>query len=360
MKLVRKPESTNWFVEIIAENGSVHQLDTGCTNRAEAQELVELAKVSRLEKAGRAHRLTSEVVTLITVNQKITVANALAEWDKWFTDTHQAERTRSNCVMAIQQWITETNLEGKSIGSIGEKDISEWVNDANSPIKLGTRTLRLSMLRSFFKFCLNRRYRLDNPAQLVRVNRRLLSHTQKEVKHKPIFTDEEIEFLIVKASANEEPPALTPGFFKSAIILGRDLGLRLVDICNLETKAFDFSKNLVTVHCSKTGARIELPLTKRVKDHLVTLRYDGKYLFPTERDILLDPDRRATISVYFSRFLKRHKLPGSFHSLRASYATTLANEGMSLEQIAECMGHAATRTTKSYVRKPNAARVNLR
>jgi hypothetical protein len=40
----------------------------------------------------------------------------------------------------------------------------------------------------------------------------------------------------------------------------------------------------------------------------------------------------------------------SFHSLRASYATAMAQKGAKLRDIAERLGHKSDRTTTSYIR----------
>ena len=64
-----------------------------------------------------------------------------------------------------------------------------------------------------------------------------------------------------------------------------------------------------------------------------------------------DPSRRAHLSVIFGRFFERCGFPGySFHCLRASYATTMAKQGATLEEIAERLGHSSERTTREYVR----------
>ena len=103
-------------------------------------------------------------------------------------------------------------------------------------------------------------------------------------------------------------------------------------------------------------------MTSRVLRLIASIQTgDQKYVFPNEREIVNDVNRRALLSVNFGRFLKSVGLDGySFHSLRATYATTMANQGATLDEIAEALGHKGTEVTKAYVRKPGAAKVAMR
>lgn len=103
-------------------------------------------------------------------------------------------------------------------------------------------------------------------------------------------------------------------------------------------------------------------MTKRVITAVVGIKNkDKKYLFPIEREIANDPKKRAMLSVYFKRFFESVGVEGySFHSLRATYATTMANQGYTMEQIAAALGHKSTKVTKVYVRNPDAAKVENR
>lgn len=350
MKLFKPPQSDFWHIEIITEAGSKRTINTFCTTCEEAEAVVSKAKVPELETASKVLRLTSEVVTLITANRSVTVADAITEWDAWLKVTARSERTRTNNVIAVRQWSREMGLEAKTIGSITTDDIHRWVNRPNQTDKRGTRLMKLSAIRNLFRFCGLKRYVLSDPSQLVAVDFRLMNHRQKETKHKAVFSDHDIEYLLANAHG-AEPPSITPGFFKAAIILGRDLGLRLGDICNLEWACFDLPAKTATIWTDKSNTRVQLPVTERVIELLGTLpRLDETYVFPNERAIVNDPVRRATLSMAFGRFFRELGFRGlSFHSLRASYATTMALQGAELSAIAERLGHKSVRTTSVYV-----------
>ena len=359
MRLHKPKDSPFWHAEVVTEDGSVRRLNTLCATRAEAQEAT--AKLRQIEAAAREHRLTAEVVTLITANRQITVDEALAEWADWSKAGVRSPKTRYNVLVTLAQWSREMTLGARSIGTISTDDIRPWVNPPDAPTKRGTRLLKLSAVRALFRYCLLKRYVLSDPSQLVSVDFRLMTHPQRETRHKPVFTDAEITYLL-KRAGEAEPASITAGFFRAAIILGRDLALRLGDICNLEWASFHYARRVVTVWTDKSNTRVEVPLTTRVVRLLANLpAEDDRYIFPSERAIANDPDRRAMLSVAFGRFFQGCGFAGySFHCLRATYATTLARQGLSLAEIAVKLGHKSTTTTRAYVRTPEASQVAAR
>lgn len=350
-----------WGVEIKSESGQTHKVLLETFDEAEALKMVERAHVEKLEQAGQISRLTSEVVSLIVANRKITCMEAVNEWDQWLAKTARSNRTHTNNIGVIRKWMADMACANKAVSEITDEAINQYVNPLESDLKRGTRALRLSAIRGLMQFCLHRRYILSDQSQLVRLNHRVMSHTQRETKHKPVFTDDEVLFLLAKADG-AEPPSVTPGFIKAAIILGRDLAIRLGDICNLEWDCFDFVKMTASIWTAKAGSRVEIPLTNRVVSLISSMPvHDKKFLFPRERAIINDVNKRALLSVVFSRFLDSVGMRGySFHSLRASYATTMANQGATMEEIAEKLGHKNSTVTKVYIRKPGAAKVSLR
>lgn len=361
MNLIREEGSGDWLVEIQSETGKLHRINLHTKSEEEAMKLLKEANVEKLENAAKIHGLTSEVVSLIVADKNITCRDAISEWDKWLESTAQSSRTHKNNIGVVNKWVKDRSLESTPLSSITEEQINEYINNRNSPDKRGTRALKLAGIRGLMNFALHRRIILRDPSRLIRVNHRLLTHEQKEVRHKPVFTDTEVDFLIAQ-SQGAEPPMVSKGFFAAAIAIGRDCALRLGDICNLEWKCFNFSTNTITVWTSKGGSRVEIPMTQRVIKTVLSIQStDKNYLFPKERAIINDVNRRASMSVIFGRFLDRVGMTGySFHSLRATYATTMANQGATIEEIAAALGHHGTDVTKAYIRTPGAAKVTIR
>jgi integrase len=360
MRLLKPAGSRTWSVVVTSESGKEHTIDLGVSSRDEALELVSKSKVEELEKAAKVTRLTSDVVSLIVADKNTTIRQASRSFCDWLARTHRSNRTRINTEEMLECWARI--IGDKPVASITEDDINKFVNPMNDQTKRGTRQLRLGAIHGVMNYCLHERILIKDVSRNVRVNMRIIEHDKKETTHKSVMDEDEIEFLVSKASGNPEPPSLTPGFFKAAIIIARDMALRLGDICNLEWDSVDFATKTMTVWTSKGGSRVELPMTRRVISVITGIKNKHKqYMFPNEREIANDPKKRAMLSVYFSRFFDSVGIEGySFHSLRATYATTMANKGYTMEQIAEALGHKSTTVTKAYVRNPGAAKVENR
>lgn len=360
MRLTKPAGSRTWSVVVTSESGKEHTIDLGVSSRDEALDLVNKSKVEELEKAAKVTRLTSDVVSLIVADKNTTIREAAKQYCDWMEKTNRSQRTRVNAAEILDCWARVVG--DKPIASVTEDDINRFVNPANDPLKRGTRQLRLGAIHGVMNFCLHERILIRDISRNVRVNLRVIDHESKETTHKSVMDEDEVEFLIAKAAGNPEPPSLTPGFFKAAIIIARDMALRLGDVCNLEWDCVDFATKTLTVWTSKGGSRIELPMTRRVISVIAGIKNKHKkYMFPVEREIANDTKKRAMLSVYFSRFFESSGVEGySFHSLRATYATTMANQGYTMEQIAEALGHKSTNVTKVYVRNPGAAKVENR
>lgn len=346
-----------WHVEVMTEAGQRKSVCTWCMGRPEAESIVASAKVREIERAAAAHRLTAEVVTLITANRNVTVNSAVSEWEEWMRIGVRSPRTRDNNLTSVRAWVSASVLGEQPVSSITSEHVHAWVNSPSSKDKLGTRKMKLSCIRNFMNFCGVKRYVLSNPSMLVSVDYRAMSHEQRETRHKAVFTEDEVDF-IASMSEDAEPDWMSQGFFRSAVILGRDLALRLGDICNLEWSCFDMARGVVVVWTDKSNARVEIPITDRVRRLVESLpRSDPRFVFPAEQAVISDPRKRSSISVYFCRFLKSLGLSGySFHSLRATMATSMAIKGATVEEIAKALGHKGTAVTRSYIRRDGASK----
>jgi integrase len=360
MKLIKKENDKYWSVEVATEAGERKIICTYCETREEATVVIKQSKIKEIERSAKAHRLTADVVTLITANRSVTVMDAIAEWSEWMKVGVRSARTRVNNETTASNWAKQTGVESKTIGSITADEIHAWINDPSKPDKLGTRIMKLSSVRNLMRFCAIKRYILSDPSQLVSVDYRAISHDQRETKHKAVFEDDEVEFVLSNCEGLE-PDSMSEGFYKAAIMMGRDLALRLGDICNLEWSCFNFQKGIVVVWTDKSNTRIELPLSERVARLVSSMeRSDPRLLFPAESVIANDPKKRAMLSVYFGRMFKSLGFDGySFHSLRATMATSMAAKGATIDEIANALGHNGTSATRSYIRKAGASKVAI-
>jgi integrase len=243
--------------------------------------------------------------------------------------------------------MSRADLANTSVSLIREKHLDQWLNDRERTDKAASRRVDLASLRSFFNFCSIRKYTDGDPSKLVSIKWNLLTHAQKEARVRQPFTDAEVAALLnatdPRAHADVDP------FWFCAIAIGRYTGLRLGDICSLEWDCFA-APGKMKVWTNKSDTSVLLPLDRFpvLQDAVAMIPYQDKaYCFPTQREAITDPRRRAYISVQFGRLCASLDILGkSFHSFRHTYASA---EKTGLEQIAMDLGHHSTKVTKGYI-----------
>ena len=154
----------------------------------------------------------------------------------------------------------------------------------------------------------------------------------------------------------------------SVIMLGTYGGLRLGDAANLRWSSIDLSLRLIRIVPEKTKARkkeIVIPLHYELEKHLLTVAGSDDpngYLTPTLADG--NTRTRTRLSTQFLKLMRHVGIdtaPGevktgkgrrfnklSFHSLRHSFNSILANEGVSQEIRQKLTGHTSVEMNTKY------------
>ena len=179
----------------------------------------------------------------------------------------------------------------------------------------------------------------QNPAKTVR------SLKQTDSSQRAPFSSEEIEKIINLDSIDDE--------WRGAIILAAHSGLRCGDVVRLCSE--DIKKGIVTVMPEKTARTqkvVRLPLTQ---DFLAWLGDRKGSLFPS----LLE-QKKATRSMQFISIMEKAGVPRcvrgagvaelsrSFHCLRHSFTSWLADAGVPEEVRQSLTGHSSSRIHQNY------------
>lgn len=316
------------------------RLGTRCDRKA--REAVAEARVEALETVSQITNLTHQVVTQIIAGRDFTIKAAIDLWTKSATDRmvlspNSIATGRTLC----SQWADVCGLTDKPVACATPENIASYIN--RGKVRRTTSLRSLAAIRSLFSFLVNEGYVLRNPAAkgMVRVNYASFTHAEKEAPIKEPFTDAELHKLLQAADP----------FWKAAIIISTETGLRLSDIAGLEWASVGDSR--VAVWTSKTATRVSLPLTPAVEAVLAGVTNTGiHHVFPEQRAIILDPTKRAQLSMQFSRLCKRVGILNgkSFHTCRHTYATKrLVDGGLTVSEIALELGHRGTTVTKQYL-----------
>jgi integrase len=173
---------------------------------------------------------------------------------------------------------------------------------------------------------------------------------------KGVFTGEEISKLIAVASPD----------WRGAILTGFFTGARLKDVCNLKWSNVDLEKRLITFRAGKTGQLITVALHPQLEEHLSSLKSSDdpkSVLFPSLAG--KSGGGKSGLSMAFKRIMEKAQVDAgvarvrsgakgrsfslrSFHSLRHSFISALANSGVPSELRRKLSGHASEEMHSIY------------
>lgn len=329
-----------YHVQFATQHGTTGDVKLNTKSEAEAKTLVTKMRVQDLESVSSVVDLTHQVVTQIVAGKEITVANAVQIWCEHVTSTRILAPTTIHANHGfLNVWMKEMSVENKPLTSVTSRDISDYVNAGSE--KRSTAVRKIAAIRSFFSFCQDQGLTYRNPASrsLVKVTYNVFKHEEKETKVREVFNEKEMERLLEEANS----------FWRCAVTIARETGLRLGDIAQLEWASFRDGR--LVVWTDKANKRVDVPVSGQISGVLGRLsETDITYCFPRQREISLDPKRRPLLSVQFSRLCKKAGIEGrSFHCLRHTNASALVQAGSSLDEVAKRLGHSSTKTTQGYV-----------
>lgn len=212
-------------------------------------------------------------------------------------------------------------------------------------IKKSSLARKLAALRSFFQFCIQKKWRRDNPAKVVA--------TPKQEKPVPSFLSEEemAQFL-------EMPPQNNVlGLRDRAILeLLYASGVRVSELVGLDLQDLNSTERLIRVRGKGKKERI-VPFGETAAQSVQAYtaqrllinkgRIDAAALFLNYRGARISTRSvERIVSKYISQAAVRRKI--SPHSLRHSFASHLLSRGADLRVIQELLGHASLSTTQKY------------
>lgn len=264
----------------------------------------------------------------------ITIHDALCEWKRNIEANGASPGTVKTYLRNLERMFKNTSA---NVSTITSEQIDRFVN-AKDQKSLSTKNGRLAAAKSFMHFCSSSGFVIGNPADLVQVKLHDLELEQLEPdKRKPLP-------LALLGDISD-----LPIFWQTAILFAAHQGFRLSDVAQLAWASFE-QPGKVLWYPDKTRRRMIADLHPACAEIIKKVRPTHRVLFPKECEIAQDPNRRAGLSVQFSRILEARGLQGyCFHGLRHDFATRLARETQDLDKVRDRLGHTSTKTTEIYV-----------
>ncbi len=336
--IFKKPKSPFYFAAFRGANGERIQRTTKQRNRSAAlrtaQEWESLATKGRNKTLteAQARRVVSEIVEAST-GETLHFHSCRAWLDEWLLGKRgtTAPATHAKYEQVLRDFLAHLGERAElTLAAIGPRDLRSF-RDALAKGGRSASTVNMAIRKTLavpFLAALRLGYIPMNPCAAVEPLR------DDSEASRDTFTLEQVAALL--AVAEDE--------WKGAILAGYTTGLRLRDVAELEWSMIDFEANVIRVKTRKTGATLMLPLHDDLSAWLLTQRRGiGKAkVFPSLAG--KGTGGRHGLSGRFKAIMEAAGIKGrivrdsqagkgrqtsslSFHSLRHSFVSALANAG---------------------------------
>ena len=259
--------------------------------------------------------------------------------------SNMIKQNRSNAyyvsVCSSFKHLTEFFGTGKSIQSIGMKDVEKYVLYLQQKVKKGYRVY-VRTIKAAFNKAKDWGYVKENYFQKVKL--------PKKQQVNPVFLNSDQLLEICDHLKNKT--------IKDVVVFAFYTGMRLNEIVNLRLKNVDLQNKVITVgddgFTTKGRNQRFIPINEET---LVTIlsQQKRKKVIPINKTYLFckDDGKRFTGDYISKRFKLACKTAGAdpsihFHSLRHSFASNLVQKGVPLYTIKELLGHSSISTTEIY------------
>ncbi|MCE0521576.1 MAG: site-specific integrase [Methylacidiphilales bacterium] len=257
-----------------------------------------------------------------------------------------------------------------NLAAIGSKDIAGY-RDAQISSGKHPNTVHYLVKQLRIPFNAARRQGIitHNPAESVELPGKMKSEDGGDAT-RDVFTPEQIKALLSAATVKEKSgkPVFEAGQeWRGAILFAYYTGARLQDVANVTWSGVDLPAKTLTYRAKKTGKLVTIPLHPELESHLLELPApdSGKaFVFPNLAG--KGTGGRSGLSMAFSRIMARAGIVGevlrkakkggqgrtvrslTFHSLRHSFNSAMANAGVAQEIRMKLTGHTSAEMNKGY------------
>ena len=364
--LIKRENSPFWFIAYTAADGRRLKKSTKQKDRAKALEVgLALERAETFAARGtlteaRARELIGEVLERTTGEALsfYTAEGWLREWLRG-KEIAKAEATHAKYAHLAEGFLAHLGGRAKlNIAAISPKDIAGF-RDAEIASGKSLSTIPFNAARRQGLITVNPVEAVELPAPATGEDG---GETTREA-----FTPEQIGALMKAAIVREHgKPVFENGDeWRGAVLFAYFTGARLQDVANMTWGAIDLPKQLITYRARKTKKLVTIPIAPDLEAYLLELPApdSGKaFVFPALAG--KGTGGRSGLSMTFSRIMARAKVAGevtsaangkgrtvrtlTFHSLRHSFNSAMANAGIAQEVRMKLTGHASEEMNKAY------------
>ncbi len=323
-----------------------------------------MARAGTLTEA-RARELVGEVLQR-TSGEPLSYFTA-EQWFRHWVEAKKsakADKTGERYEQIVDEFVAALNGRAKlNISALTPKDILDFRNRrVGKGLAPSTVNLDITILKGGFNAAKKQGYISANPCDSLDP---VPDDVAKEQSEKATFAPEHIRMLIkaaVSVDSTGKRVFKAGEQWRGLILVGYYVGARLQDGANLRWESVDLPARLIKYTARKTRERVVVPIHPELESYFLSLSApdrDKAFVFPK-----LAGRGTSGLSRTFGRIMARAKISGriarerrkhgrtvrtlTFHSLRHSFNSAMANAGVSQEVRQKLTGHTSAEMNKVY------------
>lgn len=352
----KRPNSKYWHAAWRDVHGKLILRSTKQTDRTKALAFaLECERAEKLAGAGslseaQARKIVADILER-TGNGDELRNHTIQDWlNEWIAgkEARRSDATAIRYKHVIELFADHLGTKAKrSLSSLTTRDIQSFLTKRQ---KGGCSPSTVQMDGKILRTALNQARREGlisiNPSEAVELPRR-------NSVERGTFSAEEIQKLVDAAQ----------GEWKTLILIGYYTGARLSDCCSMEWDRVDLKQGTLAYHQQKTNKQIALPMHPDLHHHLTIMAKKGKsqkFIMPGMAG--KGPGGRHGLSESFKRIVRKADLDlqtvqgggdrkisrRTFHALRHSFTSALANAEVASELRMKLTGHSSEAIHRGY------------
>ena len=354
----KRPDTPYWFGAWRAADGRLILRSTKQTDRKKA--LTFALECERAEKKAKEGTLTeaqardilNDILERTASGESLRCPSTADFFRGWLAgkEATKAEGTSARYASIVNEFLAHLGdkAAAKPLSSLAPRHVEGFIT-ARSNAGLADSTVRVigKVLRVAFNRARKQGLITTNPADAVDL-------PEGGGVERATFTPAEVKMLVDAAE----------GEWKTLILTANYTGARLSDCCRMEWEAVDLASGTISYRQGKTGKAVTVPIHPDLEAHLGKLAASDrpeKLIMPGMAD--KGPGGRKGLSQVFKDIMRKAGVDSqpvereegvrqlsrrTFHALRHSFTSALANAGVAPELRMKLTGHTTEAVHRSY------------
>jgi integrase len=352
----KRPDTPYWHAGFRGPDGRLILRSTKKSNRNEALVVaLEFERAAKLAKRGelveaQAREVLADIMKRANMGETLQALSIKDHFRGWLA-TKEARRSKGTTERydtTVREFLKSlATRQDKALTALTGRDVEHFLNQRlNKGLAPRTVVLDVKIIRTALNHARRQGLIPTNPAEAVEL-------PDVEGVERGTFSAGEVATLVETAE----------GEWKTLIMTAYFTGARLGDCCHMRWDNIDLADEVLTYTQSKTGENVTIPLHPELLAHLNDLAASDKAeVFVMPKMAELKPGGRHGLSEGFKRIMRKAGLDlqtvdgkgkrkiskRTFHALRHSFTSGLANENVASELRMKLTGHKTERVHQKY------------